>query len=611
MTEHFTLRRVAVLDETIRRRRWPAFTIVAGLLLLAALTGSATGPPVRVIVGLRAPFVPEGRLPGRAAVQAQREAIVRAREAMISRLRAGTWTVEHAFESIPFVALQAQPETIDALRSSPDVASVREDRLLAPVLAQSVPLIGAPTAWAAGDTGAGWTIAIIDTGVDKGHPFLSGKVVSEACYSNKGNCPNKSKTQTSAGAGTPCGWAPSGCAHGTHVAGIAAGSGPSFSGVAKGASLIAVQVFSRFTGSSCSGTGEDPCALAFTSDMVAGLERVYALRGVFSVASVNVSLGGGSFGDQAACDAADPATKAAIDNLRSAGIATIAAAGNEGNPTALNSPACISSAVSVGATSKADVVVAFSNSATYLSLLAPGLSINSSVPGGGFAVFSGTSMAAPHVAGSWALARQSNPAASVTEVLDAMQLTGVPITDSRNGLTKPRIRVDRVVFTCDADAVPDSGPPPLSVSLSGSAQQGTPPYTGSWSFGDGSAPVAGMTASHDYTVPGDFTATLTVQDALGLSCRATTQVTVPGPIITGVRRKSSPFRLLVDGAGFLAGDVVRIDGVDVPATIFKSVKRLVAMKGTALQAQLPAGVPVQVTVQDPNGLTSAAFPFTR
>src|SRR6185369_9493280 len=78
----------------------------------------------------------------------------------------------------------------------------------------------------------------------------------------------------------------------------------------------------------------------------------------------------------------------------------------------------------------------------FLNLLAPGRWINSSVPGGGFQILQGTSMATPHVAGAWAVLKSKAPSATVDQVLQALTSTGLPVTDSRNGITKPRIRVD-------------------------------------------------------------------------------------------------------------------------------------------------------------------------
>ncbi len=389
---------------------------------------------VRVIVRLRTDFVPEGRL-DRPEVADQRDEIQGARAGLRADLRGTAHQVVREFETVPFIALEASPRALGAAQRSPRVADITEDRVNSALLSQSAPIVQAPTMWSNGYTGSGQTVAVLDTGVDSSHTFLAGKVVEEACYSGNSSCPNGTTTQTGAGSGAPCTYAASGCSHGTHVAGIAAGQG-SFSGVAKGADVMAVQVFSRFTGANC-GSGEDPCALSYTSDLIKGMERVYALRSTRSFSSVNMSLGGGRFFSN--CDL-EPA-KAIIDNLRSAGIATVIASGNNGYVDSMSSPACISSAVSVGSTTKGDDVSGFSNSASFLSLLAPGSNINSSVPGGGFASFSGTSMATPHVAGAWALLKQEDPSASVATVLSALQSTGTPVLDSGNGLTKPRINV--------------------------------------------------------------------------------------------------------------------------------------------------------------------------
>ena len=287
-------------------------------------------------------------------------------------------------------------------------------------------------------------VAILDTGVDKSHSFLSGKVVSEACYSTNSVfwssttvCPNGLEEQTGSGAGVNC--PISRCNHGTHVAGIAAGNGPSFSGVAKDAQIMSIQVFSRIDSDAVCFPSSAPCVLTFTSDVISGLERVHELRDTFSIASANLSLGGGKF--TSACDT-NISMKAIIDNLRSVGIATVIASGNNGYTDAISFPACISSAVSVGATTKVDQVVAFSNSASFLDLLAPGVSITSSVPGDAFVSSNGTSMSTPHVAGAWTILKQQSPELSVDGALTAFKNTGQAILDTRNNITKPRIQVN-------------------------------------------------------------------------------------------------------------------------------------------------------------------------
>src|SRR6185295_5313998 len=135
----------------------------------------------------------------------------------------------------------------------------------------------------------------------------------------------------------------------------------SYSGVAKGAQIMAVKVFSKGV-SQCS--GPPPCLKVYTSDVIKGLERVYAVRGLYTFGAVNVSIGGGL--NSATCDG-DP-TKPIIDNLRAAGIAAVFASGNNGYVNSTNAPACVSTAVSVGNTGKDDVVWPSSNVASFLSL---------------------------------------------------------------------------------------------------------------------------------------------------------------------------------------------------------------------------------------------------
>jgi len=422
---------------------------------------------VRVIVELRlsgSSYVPEGHLRGQAAVFLQRQDITSTRARVLSRLRRALHRVVHHYDGLPLVALEVGPAALAELEAAGFyVKRIAEDKPRSRSLGQSAPLVQGDQAWVKGYDGTGTVIAIIDDGIDETHQFLAGKVVEEACYVPGGGCPNGESSQTGPGAGVPC----PACDHGTHVAGIAAGNGDAagvlFSGVAKGASLMAVNVF---------GAND----AAFDSDIIAGLNRVHALRGTHNFAAVNMSLGGGLF--STTCDATYPQYKMVIDNLLSAGIPTVVASGNDDSTNQISAPACISSAVSVGSTTKSDVISSFSNIAPFLSLLAPGSSINSSILGGGFAFFSGTSMATPHVAGTFAILKQAAPTATGTEMLNALQATGLPVTDTRHGagvtksshVTKPRIRIVQalaalVLPTVDNLTTDKSAPQPAGTNI--------------------------------------------------------------------------------------------------------------------------------------------------
>jgi subtilisin family serine protease len=401
-------------------------------------------PPASLTNG----FVIEGHLPNQAAVAVQRAHIAQIQTRISNLLSKQRSATAKRFDFIHFMAMEVSAAEFQMLAASQDIDLIEEDIPVPPTLFQSAPLIGGISGIFNGFTGNGQTVAILDTGVDKTHPFLTGKVVTEACYSTTyaadSATPACTSGSTSAGSGAPC--AISGCEHGTHVAGIAAGNGTSngthFSGVAKDANIIAIQIFTRVGDATvCGGTA--PCVLSYTSDQISALNRVYSLRGTYNIAAVNMSLGGG--GSSSYCDASNVSEKAAIDALRSVGIATVIASGNDGNSNLVSAPACISTAISVGATDKSDVVATYSNSASILNLLAPGSSIYSSVPGGGFAYLSGTSMATPHVTGAWAVLKSAKPSATVTEVLSALTSTGKSITDSRNSIVKPRIQLDAAI----------------------------------------------------------------------------------------------------------------------------------------------------------------------
>jgi len=373
--------------------------------------------------------------------QRRRVAIRSARRRLEGALGETAWRMTHSYDNIPYVAMEIGPAALRRLQSTNQVTAIFEDRLERVLLEESGPIVQADQARANGYDGAGWTVAVLDTGVDSAHPFLTGKVVAEACFSANGSCPAGGTEETGPGSGAPCDFASNACLHGTHVAGVVAGEGQNIDGIAPGATVIAIQVFSEFTGSTCDDDVEDPCAKTFTSDTIRALDYVYSLRDVYEIAAVNLSLGGGQFSSVAACDQQDSARKEIIDRLRSVGIATVVASGNESRTDALAAPACVSSAISVGATDDGDQVAAFSNSASFLDLLAPGVQILSSIPGGQGAVISGTSQATPHVAAAFAILSQRLGRHGVDQVLAALVQTGLPVLDPRNSLVKPRIRI--------------------------------------------------------------------------------------------------------------------------------------------------------------------------
>ena len=368
---------------------------------------------------------------------------------------------------LPAVAVELDPRQLEALLASGLVVSVHEDRRVRPHLKQSVPLVQAPVAWAQGATGDGQVVAILDTGVDSSHPFLRGKVVSEACFSQNYEaeqatslCKRTKPEVIGKAAGLPCPSSVEDCEHGTHVAGIVAGKNARLSGVAPGAKLIAIQVYSLISDPVyCQGPAT--CVAAYEFDLISGLEHVGSLAATYSIAAANLSLGGATYTGND-CDATGPEMKAAIDGLRAKGIATVIASGNEYERDAVGFPGCISSAITVAASTDYDKerIAGFSNLSPAVDLVAPGDLIQSSIPGKKFASFMGTSMAAPHVAGAWAVLKSANPLFSVDSVEQALESSGKRLR--RSGQAKPRIDLAKALTSLQAPAKKPTKPAPGS-----------------------------------------------------------------------------------------------------------------------------------------------------
>jgi subtilisin family serine protease len=497
----------------------------------APTTAQTPTQTFRVIVGIDAPFRAEGELAGGNAVLFQRASIAARQQLVINALNnIGTpITNLKVYETIPYLAMAVDAGGLLALQLNPYVTGVAEDRLTRVSTSSANTVVNAPAAWSAGYTGTGYAVAILDTGVDFTHPALSSKNLNggaaEACFTTNfapqfaiSACPNGQETQTGPGTSAPklppqCN---DGCDHGTHVAGIAGGVGSSggySGGVAPGAMLIGVNIFTLFNDPDfCDGAQFTPCTASYDSDQLRGLEHVYSLRQIYNIASVNMSLGGGSY--SGSCDgAASLGYLNAVANLRAARIAVIAASGNNGFTSSMGAPACLTNVISVGATTDGTTVASFSNSSNVLDLLAPGVAITSPVPGGSYESWNGTSMATPYVAGAWAIMRQAFPTESVTQILTRLKNAGQLITDTRTGAGNRQTRRINIGNSLPAPGVITFNAPsssqsegqvlniPINLNVGAGATPLPSPFTVSITY-NGPA-----TRGTDYTAPNSVTFT--------------------------------------------------------------------------------------------------------
>ncbi len=384
----------------------------------------------------------------------------------------------------PRVVLTADEDELDRLRNTPGVTRISLNRAHRPTLTDAAADVEVPAVWATGVKGQGQTIAVFDSGIDATHPFFAGSVTTEACFSSDTSitvslCPlDGTRQPVTAGPGSaaPCAVVDPSlsssqrsrveaqCAHGTHVAGIAAGgpggSAAAASGIAPAASIIAVQVFSY--------SPADKSIVAMDADLLAAFDWLRS-NAPPSLAALNLSLGGPASPLGCTTDVLRPSIVALTD----AGVAVVAASGNAGSKTSIASPGCIPEAIAVGAVDTTSVgagwtVPYFSSSGPGLDLLAPGVDVTSSFPGGRYGPNTGTSMATPFVTGAIALVRQARPTAPVGQSLLLLQRSGRNVTDLASGRSTPVIQV--------ADAL--AGLAPFGAYDGASAGPGTVTVTG-------------------------------------------------------------------------------------------------------------------------------------
>lgn len=284
------------------------------------------------------------------------------------------------------------PEAQTALARSPGVIGIEDDAAIfalnsktiaksTQVLPWGISRINADRTWKV-SIGSGIRVAVIDTGIDLSHPDLAVNIKDGFNAIN-----HKASANDDNG-------------HGTHIAGTiaAAGNDIGIIGVAPKAELYAVKVLDK------TGAGK-------ISDVTEGLQ--WAVDNHMQVA--NMSLGTISYSR-----ALDKAVKKAYNS----GLIMVAAAGNNGpGLDTVNYPAKFSEVIAISATDENNLVTSYSSRGPEIDIAAPGNNIYSTYNSGGYATFSGTSVAAPHVTGTIALKLQLNPGLSPQQVLDELKKT--------------------------------------------------------------------------------------------------------------------------------------------------------------------------------------------
>ena len=366
---------------------------------------------------------------------------------------------------------------LNKLLNHPKVKSVEPDHVLKHHLAQGIPLINA-SGYRPTYNGQGVSIAICDSGIDYTHSKLGGggfpnsKVIGGFDTGDWDFDPYPDSASSDNG-------------HGTCTAGIAAGGlgsvGDYIGGVAYGAKLYALKI-------------EDSSGIIYDSYIVSAWEWCQDHKNddpSNPILVISNSIGGGRF--SSSCDGFESALATAADNTTAAGITLLASSGNEGFCDSIASPACLSSVISVGAvydtgsfnewgfcvdqatcagvtasqcapnpicwdTPVADMVTCYSNTASFLELLAPShdayttdmTGFDGYDPGDYFPEFGGTSASAPYAAGAVACLQSAAKAISGSfltpaEARDILFSTGDDITDGKIPITKPRINLGRAI----------------------------------------------------------------------------------------------------------------------------------------------------------------------
>ncbi len=365
------------------KKFWFLFVVLALVLMVARPAVAAEQPSAPIVRGDAATVIP-----GRYIIVFKPGISADAVDQAVETARSLNGTVYYRYEAalVGFAAALSD-QALNSLAKNPNIDYIEADQIVTIDASQPNPpswgldrvdqrALPLNSNYTYNFTGAGVHAYIIDTGIWITHNDFGGR--ASVAYDAVGDGRN----------GIDCN------GHGTHVSGTVGGSSY---GIAKGVTLHAVRVLN------CSGSGT-------TSGVIAGVNWVTAHHTDPAVA--NMSLGGGP----------SSSLDTAVRNSISAGV-TYAIAGGNSNKSACNySPARVTTALTVGATTSTDARASYSNYGACLDVFAPGSSITSAWYGSNTAsnTISGTSMATPHVAGVVALYLQAHPSATPATVATAI-----------------------------------------------------------------------------------------------------------------------------------------------------------------------------------------------
>jgi uncharacterized repeat protein (TIGR01451 family) len=529
-----------------------------------------------------------------------------------STLPAGEHETIADYDHLPLSVIRIHSKrALDKLAAHPLFRAAYRNELKHPVLdGQSASLIGVPPAAALGLTGNGSTVLVIDTGTnytltDLGSCTAPGMPASCRVVQALAAVQGRRKVNIVT---DPNPVVSSANDHGTNVASIVAG-------VATGAQVAVINIFGTTSSAS-------------DAVVLAAIDWGIANAVAFNIRSMNLSLGDGVL-NTSPCAASAYVT--AFANALSAGIVPSVSAGNEGYTTGLAAPACAPGATSVGAvytgnfggltwntvasptctdaSTSSDQVTCFSNSASFLSLLAPGAFITA----GGLS-FAGTSQASPFVAAAAAILHIAYPADTPARTVERLKTSSTTISDARNGLVKPRLDLlfaARPANDNFAMATSISGNAGQSTSLSSfaSKEPGEPDHAGNaggksvwWKW---TAPSAGQVT---LTSNGSaFSTLIAVYTGSALGSLSIIASTTNGTLVFEAN-SNTEYQIAVDGVGGTGGNVVLSWGLDATATADLSIATSGPTNGITVGS--PFAVTTTVRNNGPQTATHVAITAT-